>query len=84
VTVVLTYQGSTAHRQEAEAELRRSFPGVRLTRKTSSTIEAELAPDQVRSVAALGLWNVAPIVYADADPPKVNFSRLRNKLAGRK
>lgn len=78
MTVVLTYKGSISHRQQAEAELRRAFPGVRLTQKSSTTIEAELAPEQVRNVQ--DSWVVTPLVYADINPPKLNLRRLRDKL----
>lgn len=78
--VVLSFQGEASRREDAEAELRRSFPDARIVAKTSATVEADLSPEQARAVADLGTWAVRPITYAEISPPSLNLDRLRAKL----
>lgn len=83
-TVVLKYRGEQSQRQEAEARLRRTLPGVTLTSKTSTTIEADLKPDQVDQLTGGVDWQVSQPVYAEIRPPVTNLSKLRQRLAGKK
>ena len=84
MTVVLTYQGKQSQRPKAEAKLRQALTGVKLTPKTSETLECELEPEQLMQVDTGGVWLITQPVYAEIRSPAANLARLRRKLEAAK
>lgn len=80
--VVLTYQGSAAGRLSAEDDLRRQVPGIVLTPKTSSHMEAQVEEDQVPLLLRVANWSVSLPTFAEIRPPAINLQNMRAKLSG--
>ena len=80
MTVVLAYQGAPSQRKEAQAKLCRVLPGVILTYKTGTVVEAQLNDDEVMRATSDANWRVIQPVYADIRKPTPNYQRLRAKL----
>ncbi len=84
-TVVLMYEGTSAGRQFAEDDLRRQVPGILLTAKTQSLIEAQVEDDQLpelKRVSEASGWSVSLPTFAEIRPPSLNLKNLRAKLSG--
>ena len=71
-SVVLTYTGSPGKKLLAEARLRRCVPGVVLTPKTSTLLEA---------LAKNPEWAVSQPTFAEIRKPVFNLKNARAKLA---
>lgn len=79
-TVVLTYQGSAAGRRSAEEDLRRQVPGIVLTPKTQSHVEAQVEDAQLPVLKRVSGWTVSLPTFAEICPPSLNLKNLRAKL----
>ncbi|MBN8490305.1 MAG: hypothetical protein J0M00_02595 [Burkholderiales bacterium] len=80
--VVLTYEGSKAGRSSAEASLRRQIPGIVLTPKTQSHVEAEVEDAQVPLLKQVSGWSISLPTFAEIRPPALNLKNMRAKLSG--
>jgi hypothetical protein len=79
--VVLTYTGVPEKRQLAEAKLRSSMPGLVLTPKTSTLIEAQLDDSQISLLVQDPNWAVSEPVCAEIRRPAMNLKNARAKLS---
>ncbi|ODU18493.1 MAG: hypothetical protein BGP22_13235 [Variovorax sp. 67-131] len=80
-SVVLTYTGSPGKKLLAEARLRRCVPGVVLTPKTSTLLEAQLDDEQLAALAKNPEWAVSQPTFAEIRKPVFNLKNARAKLA---
>jgi hypothetical protein len=83
-SVVLAYTGAPGQRQMAEDRLRSLQPGVVLTPKTSTLVEAQLDDTVVQALASDPHWSVSPPVCADIRGPAFNLKNARARLTGKR
>ena len=83
-SVVLAYRGHPGARQSAEARLRQLIPGVVLTPKTGTLMEAQVDDSQVQALEAEPDWEVTHHTFAEIRKPAFNLKNARAKLAGRR
>ncbi|MDQ0033929.1 hypothetical protein J2W30_001684 [Variovorax boronicumulans] len=80
-SVVLTYTGSPGKKLSAEARLRRCVPGVVLTPKTGTLVEAQLDDEQLAAIEQNPEWVVSQPSFAEIRKPVFNLKNARAKLA---
>lgn len=80
-SVVLTYTGRPDQKLSAEARLRRCVPGVVLTPKTGTLMEAQIDDDaQLAALEQNPEWVVTPPTFAEIRKPVFNLKNARAKL----
>lgn len=80
-SLVLTYVGPPERLAQAEAELRRRYPLLKLRRKTDSVFEGQSVDLSPSENLLLGAWKVTPMAYAEINPPGLNLGGLSRRLA---
>jgi hypothetical protein len=80
-SVVLTYTGSPGKKLSAKARLRRRVPGVVLTAKTSTLLEAQVDEEQLAALEQNPEWAVSQPTFAEIRKPAFNLKNARAKLA---
>ena len=75
--LTLTFKGPAHEMPAALAALADLVPGIVLTPKTSSCVEAQVDSAHEDALQALPEWSAHAIVYADINRPKVNLEGLR-------
>jgi len=79
-SVVLTYTGSPDQKLSAEARLRRCVPGVVLTPKTGTLVEAQVDDTQLAALEQNPDWVVSQPTFAEIRKPVFNLKNARAKL----
>lgn len=80
-SIVLTYTGSPGKKLSAEARLRRCVPGVVLTPKTSTLMEAQVDDEQLAALQQNPEWTISRPAFAEIRKPVFNLKNARAKLA---
>ena len=77
---VLRFMGATDAREEALERLRARVPGIELTPKTRTLVEALVEEPFIPLLQGLSEWDVSSPTYAEIDHPAYDFSHLRGKI----
>lgn len=80
-SIVLTYTGSPRDKSSAEARLRRCVPGVVLTARTGTLMEAQVNDEQLAALEQNPEWAVSRPTFAEIRQPVFNLKNARAKLA---
>jgi len=81
-SVVLVYRGIPSQRKTAEARLRSHLPGIVLTPKASTLLEAQVDDSQAVMLEQDPDWAVSRPTFAEIRKPAINLKNMRAKLSG--
>nr|WP_315186476.1 hypothetical protein [uncultured Albidiferax sp.] len=77
--VILQFKGLASLKGPAMERLRQQLPGVVLTPKTSTLVEALVNDSQVPRLMTSTDWDVTLPSYAEVSPPSFDLFRFRDE-----
>lgn len=77
-SLVLRFTGLASLKGQAMELLRQQVPGIELTPKTSTLLEARVDDSQVDRLMHSSDWEVTVPSYAEVKPPAFKLSRFRD------